>query len=110
MGIAAAHNSAVIGGGTAAVIAFVVLVFVASGVHLAIASSQQAPQQVAAAAAGNQPHPDPVHASDTSAAILARLVGQLPRRAAVTGAVVSSLNAALAVAANNGTRKREARS
>ena len=42
----------------------------------------------------------PIHASDTSAAILAGFTGQLPRRAAFIGAVMSSANTLLALAAN----------
>ncbi len=45
-------------------------------------------------------HAVPIHASDATAAILAGLAGQLPRRAALTAAVVSSANTALAVVAN----------
>lgn len=39
----------------------------------------------------------PIHASDTTAAVLAGVSGQLPKKAAATGAVVSGLNTVLAV-------------
>jgi hypothetical protein len=41
----------------------------------------------------------PVHASDTLAAAMAGLSGQLPPRAALTGTVISSINTALATVA-----------
>ncbi len=44
----------------------------------------------------------PIHATDTMSAVVAGLTGQLPRRAAVTGAVVSAFNTALAAAARAG--------
>ena len=40
-----------------------------------------------------------IHACDTAAAVLAGLKGQLPPRAAATGAVMSSINTALALVA-----------
>jgi hypothetical protein len=44
-----------------------------------------------------------IHASDTIAAIIAGLRGELPARGALTGALVSSGNTALAVLARKGT-------
>lgn len=40
-----------------------------------------------------------IHASDTAAAVLAGLKGQLPPRAAATGALISGFNTALALVA-----------
>jgi len=44
----------------------------------------------------------PIHASDATSAVLAGLGGQLPRRAAITGAVISSVNTGLALVARAG--------
>lgn len=38
----------------------------------------------------------PIHATDTASVVLAGVLGQLPKKAAVTGTVVSSLNTMLA--------------
>ena len=43
-----------------------------------------------------------IHASDTTAAVIAGVKGQLPAKAAATGAVISAVNTALAVAATVG--------
>ncbi|MEA2703321.1 MAG: hypothetical protein QOJ69_1709 [Actinomycetota bacterium] len=43
-----------------------------------------------------------IHASDTTAAVIAGVTGQLPKKAAATGAVISAVNTALAVAATVG--------
>ncbi len=43
-----------------------------------------------------------IHASDTTAAIIAGATGQLPVKAAATGAVISAVNTGLAVAATVG--------
>lgn len=46
----------------------------------------------------------PIHASDTASAAIAGLTGAIPRRAAVTGTAISSLNTLLAVVASRGAR------
>lgn len=46
----------------------------------------------------------PIHASDTLSAIIAGATGQLPRRAALTGTALSSLNTFLAISANRRRR------
>jgi uncharacterized protein YjeT (DUF2065 family) len=43
-----------------------------------------------------------IHASDTTAAVIAGVKGQLPVKAAATGAAISAVNTALAVAATVG--------
>ena len=42
----------------------------------------------------------PIHACDTISAVIAGISGQLPRKAALTGTALSSLNTILAVLAN----------
>ncbi len=50
----------------------------------------------------------PIHASDAASAAIAGVRGELPRRAAVTGTIISSINTALAAFARRGLAPRAA--